>query len=372
MLVLLIIFMVAAPLATVDIPVDLPASTARAQPRPDKPLFLTIKSDLTVSLGNDTIIARRWRGALDRATAGDKQQRVFLRADKTVPYGETDEPDERAARRRLSQGRAGRARSRQDVGMGGGSKTFSFSRWPEAARWGACFALAVAFHAVGAAALFARWSEEFQSGRKRARDHGRSCSGCGFAQHHANRCSDRAETAGSRTRAATRKTDREDRAAARSASRAGRGDAAAQAGRETEREKTEAEACERCERAEHGRAAGRRAWPRRCRAPRRATPTRCQTGHRNSWQRSSARRDIHRRHAATTAPRSLPSTSIVRAVCITRASRAAPAPASSTTRLSRWCSARSRCRHRLLKSRARKFRSLCRSATTRAERKQLS
>ena len=44
--------------------------------------------------------------------------------------------------------------------MGGGSKTFSFSRWPEAARWGACFVLAVAFHAAGAAALFARWSED--------------------------------------------------------------------------------------------------------------------------------------------------------------------------------------------------------------------
>jgi protein TonB len=44
--------------------------------------------------------------------------------------------------------------------MGGGTKTFSFSRWPEAARWSACFALAVAFHAVGAAALFGRWSED--------------------------------------------------------------------------------------------------------------------------------------------------------------------------------------------------------------------
>ena len=41
-----------------------------------------------------------------------------------------------------------------------GTKTFSFSRWPEAARWGACFALAVAFHAAGAAALFARWTED--------------------------------------------------------------------------------------------------------------------------------------------------------------------------------------------------------------------
>lgn len=40
------------------------------------------------------------------------------------------------------------------------SKTFPFSRWPEAARWGACFAFAVAFHAAGAAALFARWSED--------------------------------------------------------------------------------------------------------------------------------------------------------------------------------------------------------------------
>ena len=44
--------------------------------------------------------------------------------------------------------------------MIGGTKTFSFSRWPDAARWGACFALAVAFHAAGAAALFARWSED--------------------------------------------------------------------------------------------------------------------------------------------------------------------------------------------------------------------
>ncbi|MFV0278594.1 MAG: biopolymer transporter ExbD, partial [Parahaliea sp.] len=45
MLVLLIIFMVAAPLATVDIKVDLPAATAEPQPKPDKPLYLTIKAD---------------------------------------------------------------------------------------------------------------------------------------------------------------------------------------------------------------------------------------------------------------------------------------------------------------------------------------
>ena len=44
--------------------------------------------------------------------------------------------------------------------MVGEHQTFSFSRWPEAARWGACFVFAVAFHAAGAAALFARWSED--------------------------------------------------------------------------------------------------------------------------------------------------------------------------------------------------------------------
>ena len=48
MLVLLIIFMVAAPLATVDVAVNLPASTAEPQPRPDKPVFLTVKRDLTL------------------------------------------------------------------------------------------------------------------------------------------------------------------------------------------------------------------------------------------------------------------------------------------------------------------------------------
>ena len=88
MLVLLIIFMVAAPLATVDVRVELPASTARPQPRPDKPIFLTIRSDLGLDLG-DTPVARDALGAaLDAATGQDRDQRVFLRADKEVPYGE--------------------------------------------------------------------------------------------------------------------------------------------------------------------------------------------------------------------------------------------------------------------------------------------
>jgi biopolymer transport protein ExbD len=88
MLVLLIIFMVAAPLATVDIQVNLPTSTAQQQPRPDKPLFLTIKPDLSLALGDDPVLRDALPGALERATNGDKETRIFLRADKVVSYGD--------------------------------------------------------------------------------------------------------------------------------------------------------------------------------------------------------------------------------------------------------------------------------------------
>src|SRR5205814_3468939 len=88
MLVLLIIFMVAAPLATVDLAVNLPASTAQPQPRPDKPIFLTVKSDLTLALGDNPVPRDFLTSALGAATNGDKDTRIFLRADKTVPYGE--------------------------------------------------------------------------------------------------------------------------------------------------------------------------------------------------------------------------------------------------------------------------------------------
>jgi biopolymer transport protein ExbD len=54
-LVLLIIFMVAAPLSTVDINVDLPASTAQPAPRPEKPVFVTVKSDLSLALGEAAV-----------------------------------------------------------------------------------------------------------------------------------------------------------------------------------------------------------------------------------------------------------------------------------------------------------------------------
>jgi biopolymer transport protein ExbD len=87
-LVLLIIFMIAAPLATVDIAVNLPTANAEQNPRPDKPLFLTLKSDLSLMLDNDAVRRGALSATLDQVAKGDKEQRVFLRADKTVPYGE--------------------------------------------------------------------------------------------------------------------------------------------------------------------------------------------------------------------------------------------------------------------------------------------
>jgi biopolymer transport protein ExbD len=86
-LVLLIIFMIAAPLATVDVAVDLPTSNVERQPRPDQPIFLTIKSDLTLALGDTPVSRAGLQSALDAISQGDRTQRVFLRADKAVAYG---------------------------------------------------------------------------------------------------------------------------------------------------------------------------------------------------------------------------------------------------------------------------------------------
>ena len=87
MLVLLVIFMVTAPLTTVNVPVDLPSSTEKPAPRPDNPVFLTVKADHGLALGEDDISPEGLAAALEAATKGDKEQRIFLRADKTVDYG---------------------------------------------------------------------------------------------------------------------------------------------------------------------------------------------------------------------------------------------------------------------------------------------
>ena len=86
-LVLLIVFMIAAPLATVDIPVDLPSANAEPQPRPTEPVYLSVQSDMSLMLGEEPVPEGALATLLEEKTQGDREQRIFLRADKAVEYG---------------------------------------------------------------------------------------------------------------------------------------------------------------------------------------------------------------------------------------------------------------------------------------------
>src|SRR6202048_705697 len=87
-LVLLIIFMVAAPLSTVDLPVDLPSSTATPQKKPDQPTYVTITPDLAVAVGETLVKRVDLVRSLDAMADAGKDRFIFLRADRAVPYGE--------------------------------------------------------------------------------------------------------------------------------------------------------------------------------------------------------------------------------------------------------------------------------------------
>jgi biopolymer transport protein ExbD len=88
MLVLLIIFMVAAPLATVDLPIDLPTSPATPVKKPDKPTYVSIRGDLAVAIGETQVKRVDLVRALDAMADNSKDKFIFLRADRAVPYGE--------------------------------------------------------------------------------------------------------------------------------------------------------------------------------------------------------------------------------------------------------------------------------------------
>ena len=87
-LVLLIIFMVAAPLSTVDLPIDLPSSSAAPQKKPDKPTYLSIKPDLALAIGENIVRRVDLVRTLDALPDAGKDRPIFLRADRAVPYGE--------------------------------------------------------------------------------------------------------------------------------------------------------------------------------------------------------------------------------------------------------------------------------------------
>lgn len=87
MLVLLIVFMVAAPLSTVDVPVNLPGSAAPATERPSDPIWLTLAADQSILLDRTVVVSEALGVALDARTGGDRDTPVFLRADRSIDYG---------------------------------------------------------------------------------------------------------------------------------------------------------------------------------------------------------------------------------------------------------------------------------------------
>jgi biopolymer transport protein ExbD len=66
----------------------LPSSTIDRQQRPDKPIFLTIKADRTLAIGEEPVASDALGAALDAASQGNRNERIFLRADRAVNYGD--------------------------------------------------------------------------------------------------------------------------------------------------------------------------------------------------------------------------------------------------------------------------------------------
>lgn len=87
MLVLLIIFMVTAPLSTVDVPVKLPVASAEPKPPSDKPVFVSLQADGAIFVGEQEVAKSGLAAAVTKASGGNKDLQLFLRADKTVDYG---------------------------------------------------------------------------------------------------------------------------------------------------------------------------------------------------------------------------------------------------------------------------------------------
>ncbi|HEY4943649.1 MAG TPA: protein TolR [Rhizomicrobium sp.] len=87
MLVLLIVFMVTAPLLTVGVPVDLPKTRAQTLGQDREPLSVTVKRDGKVYLQNTPIPEDELVPKLSAIAANGYDQRIFVRGDKAVDYG---------------------------------------------------------------------------------------------------------------------------------------------------------------------------------------------------------------------------------------------------------------------------------------------
>jgi biopolymer transport protein TolR len=87
MLVLLIVFMVTAPLLTVGVPVDLPKTHAQALGQDREPLTVSLRRDGRIYLQNTQVPEAALVSKLNAIAANGYDQRIFVRADKSVDYG---------------------------------------------------------------------------------------------------------------------------------------------------------------------------------------------------------------------------------------------------------------------------------------------
>ena len=88
MLILLVVFMVSAPLLTVGVPLDLPKGDAPALNEPDDPVTLSIQPDGSLFLNDQPTTAQSILIELEALTEGNRQARIFLRGDRTLLYGD--------------------------------------------------------------------------------------------------------------------------------------------------------------------------------------------------------------------------------------------------------------------------------------------
>jgi biopolymer transport protein TolR len=90
MLVLLIVFMVSAPLLTVGVPIDLPQSQAKALEQNNEPLTISVNNQTQIFLQNDEIklddLLPKLKAIID-ARAGSNNDLIYIRGDRTVAYG---------------------------------------------------------------------------------------------------------------------------------------------------------------------------------------------------------------------------------------------------------------------------------------------
>ena len=87
MLVLLIVFMVTAPLLTVGVPVDLPKTKAPALGQDREPLSITVRRDGVIFLQKEQVPQEALVDKLKAIAANGYDQRIFVRGDKSVDYG---------------------------------------------------------------------------------------------------------------------------------------------------------------------------------------------------------------------------------------------------------------------------------------------